>query len=384
MDEVILIDDAWWDRLADLTGGTSALCYQCGACTATCPWGLVSPHTLSVRSLVRRAQLGLLVGDGDLWRCSTCARCEESCPRGVHITDVFRGLRAVAWEQRAIPAGLPSLLWSVYWNGNPWSQPPSQRSAWAKGLDVPRFDAAQHEVLLYVGCTASYDRRAQQIARSLIRVLNAAGVRFGTLSDEEPCCGEAVLSLGHRPYFEEIAGQTAAVFQAEGVTQVVTISPHCYDVFRNHYPRSEAGFRPLHYTQYLATLIEQGRLAFDQALEARIAFHDPCYLARHNDEVEAPRLVLASISGVEVVEMASTGAETVCCGGGGGRMWMETPPGERFSDLRVREALATGASILATACPFCVACLEDSVKAQRTPGLIVRDVAEIAALALSA
>jgi Fe-S oxidoreductase len=301
----------------------------------------------------------------------------------VRITDVFRGLRAAAWERRAIPAGLPTLLWSVHWNGNPWSQPPSQRSAWAKGLDVPRFDPAQHEALLYVGCTSSYDRRAQQIARSLIRVLNAAGVRFGTLGDEEPCCGEAALSVGHRPYFEEIAQQTAAVFRVKGVQQVVTISPHCYDVFQNHYPRPDAGFRPLHYTQYLASLIEEGRLAFDRALDARIAFHDPCYLARHNGEVEAPRRVLASIPEIETVEMASTGTDTLCCGGGGGRMWMETPSGERFSDLRVGEAVATGASVLATACPFCVACLEDSVKAQRIPGLVVRDIAEIAAMALS-
>jgi Fe-S oxidoreductase len=302
----------------------------------------------------------------------------------VDISDVFRGLRALAWEERRVEAGLPTLLWSVYWNGNPWSQPPSQRSVWGKGLDLPVFDPDQHEILLYVGCTPSYDRRAQQIAHAVVAVLQAAEVRFGYLGEDEPCCGEAVLSVGHKPYFQEIINHAASVFDSAGVSTVVTISPHCYDVFKNHLPQQagQNSILPLHYTRFFSRLLEDGRLAFDQPVEARLTFQDPCYLGRHNNEYEAPRRILESIPGVEVSEMDDHGVDALCCGGGGGRMWLETEAGERFSDLRVKQALGTGAGILATACPFCIACLEDSVKGMKLDNLRVLDIAEIAALAL--
>jgi Fe-S oxidoreductase len=384
------IDDELWERLNELTGGASALCYQCGVCTAACPWGLVRQEALSVRSILRQAQLGLQYGGDGLWLCTTCAQCQAYCPRGVNGSEIFRSLRLLAWERRAVENGLPSLLWSLYWNGNPWSQPPSTRSAWSKGLDVPQFDAEQHELLLYVGCTSSFDRRAQKIVRALVAILNRAGVSYGFLGNEEPCCGEAALSLGHKTYFEEIAQETTRFFQKRGVRKLVAISPHCYDVFKNHYPgvgRDEISPRDAissyHYTQYLAGLLEQGRLDFSPAVEqVRITFQDPCYLGRHNGEYEAPRRLLAAIPGVELVEMENSRVDGLCCGGGGGRTWLETAPGERFSDLRVVEAQRSGASILATACPFCILCLEDSRNAQHIPDLAVLDIAEILASAL--
>jgi len=393
--EPYVIDDILWDRLVELTGGEASLCYQCGVCTAICPWGSVRQEHLSVRTLIRQAQLGLF-GNGDgailpagqehlnLWLCTTCAQCQAYCPRGVDISRVMRALRSIAWERRKVEKGLPSLLWSIQWNGNPWSQPPSQRPAWSKGLDIPTFEPSQHEILFYVGCTSSYDRRAQKIARALTRVLAAAGVRFGYLGEDEPCCGEAALSVGHHDYFQDIACQAAQRFSQRGVSQLITISPHCYDVFRNYYPEEIAGeiFFAHHYTQYLAHLLNVERLKFAQPLNARVTFQDPCYLGRHNGEYKAPRRVLESIPGIELVEMQSHGVDGLCCGGGGGRMWLETEAGERFADLRLQQALATGADILATACPFCVACLEDSLKASGIRTLRVLDVAEIAASAL--
>lgn len=378
-----VIDDALWEHLIDLTGGAAALCYQCGTCTVTCPWGLVRQEPLAVRILMRQAQIGLQDENTGLWLCTTCAQCEAQCPRGVRISDVFRGLRTIAWEQRQVEKGLPSLLWSVFWNENPWAQPPSQRAAWTKGLTLPAFDPNQHEILLYVGCTSSYDRRAQKIARALVQVLNAAGVAYGYLGNEEPCCGESVLSLGHQPYFQEIAANTAGRFHERGVSRLVAISPHCYDVFKRHYPQVSGDFQPLHYTQYLAQLIDEGRLKFKGSLPRRITFQDPCYLGRHNGEYEAPRRVLSAIPAIELVEMPNARADSLCCGGGGGRMWLETAPGERFSDLRVQEAADTGAEILATACPFCIVCLEDSAKAMQLGDLRTMDVAEIAAIALA-
>lgn len=378
----LVLDDALWERLLELTGGAAAQCYQCGVCTATCPWGLVRSETLSVREFIRRVQLGLEASEA-LWLCTTCAKCEAYCPRGVPISEVFQALREFAWERREAPAGLPSLLWSLHWNDNPWGQPPSQRGQWAQKLGVPEFDPAQHEVLFYVGSAAAFDARAQKVAAALVRLFRAADVAFGILGNAEPTSGADALDVGHRPYFAEVAARAAEVFRARGVGRVVALSPHSYDVFKNHYPPVSETFAPLHYTQFLAELIAQGRLRFTQPVTRRVAFHDPCFLARHNAEVEAPRQVLAAIPGLEVVELADSGVDTLCCGGGGGRMWLETEADARFSDVRVGQALATGATILATACPFCIVCLEDSLKAQKIADLVVLDIAEIAALGLS-
>jgi Fe-S oxidoreductase len=315
-----------------------------------------------------------------LWLCTTCAQCEAYCPRGVKVTEVILGLRYMAWKRNQPLPGLPSLLWSVYWNNNPWDQPPSQRTQWARHLAIPTFDPGQHEILYYVGCAASYETRAQVVAESVVKVLRAAGVAFGTLGDQEPCSGEEVLSVGHQPYFREIAERTRTLFKARGVTQLVTSDPHSYDAFKNHSKIDDFAV-PQHYTQFLALLLDQGRLTFkstETPKPVKITFHDPCYLARHNAETEAPRKVLGAIPGVTLVEMENHSSDTLCCGGGGGRMWIDTAAGERFSDLRVMEALETGADILATACPYCISCLEDSVKAKGIKGLVVRDVAEIA------
>lgn len=381
-EEALLIDDQLYERLNDLSGGAAGICFQCGVCTAACPWGMVRREPLSVRSLMRMAQLGLQDGSGSLWLCTTCAQCEAYCPRGVNISSVFRALRAVAWERSKTAAGLPSLLWSVFWNDNPWSQPPSQRASWARDLDVPDFNAAEHEILLYVGCTSSYDRRDQMIATALVHTLNAAGIKFGYLGEEEPCCGEAVMSLGHGEYFQEVAAKAMAAFQKAGVGKLVTISPHCYDVFKNHYPGRNEGFQPLHYTQYLAQLLEGEVLEFSKPLDLQITFQDPCYLGRINDEYDAPRQVIRALPGIELVEMEDSRINGLCCGGGGGRMWLETPLGERFADLRIKQAVKTGADVLATACPFCLTCLEDSLKVLKAEHLVVRDIAELAAEAL--
>lgn len=381
-EDILLIDDELWEELLALTDGAVAECFQCGVCTATCPWGLVRKVPLSVRTLMRQAQIGLRAGDSNLWLCTTCAQCEAYCPRGVDIPEVFRGLRTLAWQRGHVQGGLPSLLWSIHWNDNPWTQPPSQRANWAQDLEIPIFDPRAHEILFYVGCTSSYDTRGQKIACALVQLLEAAHVDYGFIGDDEPCCGESALSVGHKPFFDEIAEDTARIFNDRGVSRVVTISPHCYDVFKNHYPRIGNGFQPLHYTQFVAQLLAEGRLKFTKALDLKVTFQDPCYLGRINGEYDAPRQILHAISGLELREMVAHREDGLCCGGGGGRMWMETPVGERFSDIRIAQALQTGADELVTACPFCVSCLEDSLKISNAEQLDIIDVAEIAALAV--
>lgn len=383
-ERVLQLDDAAWERLLELTRGAVAECFQCGVCTAACPWGLVRKEALTVRSLIRRAQLGDGGGDHALWLCTSCAQCEAYCPRGVNITRVIRALRLLAWERRQVEKGLPSVLWSLYWNNNPWSQPPSQRMSWAANMHLPMFDPQNHEVLLYIGCTSSYDRRAQHIAHALVRLLNAAEVSFGVLGEAEPCCGEAALSLGHLHYFKDLARNAMRTFDAYGARRVVTLSPHCGYAFKQAYAEwaEEVTFEVLHYSQYLHELVQAGRLRFRSVGMQRVTFQDPCYLGRRLGEYAAPRAVLHAIPGTNLVEMEVHGVDALCCGGGGGRMWMETPAGERFSDLRIQQARQTQAEMLITACPFCLLCLEDSAKTVKAESLRVLDLAEYACLAL--
>ncbi len=383
-DQILELDEATWERMLQLTHGAVAECFQCGVCTAACPWGEVRQEPLSVRTLIRRAQLGIGHDNHTLWLCTSCAQCAAYCPRGVDINQVMRALRLLAWERRQVEKGLPAVLWSLYWNDNPWQQPPSQRMAWANDLNLPKFDPQVHEVLLYIGCTSSYDRRAQQVARALVRLLRGAGVSFGVLGEAEPCCGESALSLGHLYYFRDLAREALQVFAEHGVHKLIAISPHCWYAFTQAYPAldEKVAFEAMHYTQYLHELVQAGRLAFRAGGTRSVTFQDPCYLGRLSGEYHAPRQVLKAIPGTNLVEMEAHGVDALCCGGGGGRMWLETPAGERFSDLRIPQAQHAGAEVLVTACPFCLICLEDSAKTARAATLKVIDLAEYACLAL--
>src|SRR3990172_7295172 len=332
-DEPLTLDDALWDRIVQITSGAAAACYQCGACTAVCPWGLVRSESINVRKLMRRSQLGLQGGNGaaDPWLCTTCGYCKALCPRGVDIPGVIHSLRREAWRQNAVPKGLRSLLWDVHWDGNPWGQPPSQR--------------------------------------------------FGVLGEAEPCCGEGVLAVGNDEYLEEIVATNTRLFREIGARKVMTVSPHCFDIFSSHYTVGEE-FRPVHYTQFLAELVSGGRLpplAIDPLV---VTYQDPCYLGRKHDIYEQPRSVLQAVDGLELREMDNNREQGLCCGGGGGRMWMETPAQERFALLRVKKAAATGAQVLATACPACLACLDDGLKVAGEESMRVMDIAETVEMGL--
>ncbi|MBI4608370.1 MAG: 4Fe-4S dicluster domain-containing protein [Candidatus Rokubacteria bacterium] len=374
-----VLDDAVWEEVVEGTRGLAAPCFQCGVCTAVCPWGLVQKDPVSIRRLIRLAQLGVEGWGAAIWLCTTCGACEALCPRGVPVSEVLLALRGLAWKRRAVPKGLATMLWAVHWDGNPWDQPPSSRTAWAKGLDVPSFSGDQ-ELLLYVGCTAAYDRRSQKVARSLVRLLRDAGVSFGILPDE-PCCGEAVRMVGQEEYLAELMETTATRFREARVRRLVALSPHCFDMFRNRYPFC-AELEVLHYTELLASLVEEGRLRFRKETPVTVTYHDPCYLGRRHGIYDPPRKLLGAIPGVTVVEMACSREYALCCGGGGGRMWLETQAGERFGEFRVRQARETEAELLVTACPFCLLCLEDGAKVLGEDRLKVLDLAELACQAL--
>ncbi|MGA7476161.1 MAG: (Fe-S)-binding protein [Thermoplasmata archaeon] len=359
----VRFDDDAWEALAATTNAN--LCFQCGTCTAACPLAETTP--LRVRQLVREAQFGET--DAFLWKCMTCAECNASCPRGVDIVSLIRGLRGRQWHTRDVPKGLPTLLWGMYSDGNTFHLPPKDRASWLQDVKVP----GKGSTLLYVGCAASYDPRAQRIARSVAALLNLAGVEYQVMGNEEVCCGEAARSVGHDALFQDLQQRNTESFRKRGVERVIAISPHSFDALKAG-QAANGGPQVVHYTQAIEELLDSGKLGKDSA-KGTVTYHDPCYLGRHNGVYESPRRLL-ELSGLKVVEMGNSRAQALCCGGGGGRMWMETAPVERPGSRRVHEAAGTGAELLATACPYCISVFESERGSETIP---VTDVAELIA-----
>jgi len=356
------------------------LCMQCGMCTGSCPWRIVD-GPFNIRRLIRMAQLGVEGYESDdiLYGCTTCNKCVLKCPRGVTIIDVVRAMRAMIAETGAIPGVLRTVTGSVHSNGNPWSEPREKRTAWMEGLDVPVFDEGT-EYFLFVCCTSAYDARSQNIAKAMVKVLSAAGVSFGVIGEEESCCSESVRKIGDEELFMNTAEKNIKLYKEKGVKKIITTSPHCYYTLTKEYPEFGGDFEVLHYTQLLAGLLEEGKLKLSGTLNKKITYHDPCYLGRHNDVYDEPRALISAVTGGNLVEMKRIRNESLCCGAGGGRLWMETKPEWRFSDVRIHEACETGAPILATACPYCITMLEDSRKTlNKEDEIEIKDISELIA-----
>ena len=353
------VDGERWDLVVEATDGAANVCYQCGTCTASCPYGALGEEPISVRDMMRRTQLGVDGVGEELYRCLTCKQCEASCPRGVDIMDAMIGLREVAFGEDAAPGKLEGALWSVYEEDNPWERPASDRGEWLEAvpddIDVPVGEDAN--VLFYVGCTPSYDPALQSVPSAIVQLFEAADVDYTVLGDDEVCCGDVIRQTGEPDFFEQLAEMNAGAFEATGAETVVTTSPHCAETFADEYGL-DAEVR--HYTEYLVDLLEAGDLEFGD-LDRTVTFHDPCYLARGMATIEAPRRLLAA-AGVEIDELEDSGVDTLCCGGGGGNMWREADMEERFADRRATQADETDAEELLTACPYCVQTLDDGVK----------------------
>lgn len=365
---------------AVVAAGGEALkeCFQCGLCTGTCPWNLLK--SFSSRSLIHRAQLGLADFESeDTWTCATCGACVARCPRGVAIIDIMRALRNIVVEMGAgyFPESLRVTLKNIGGAGNPLGELPERRMDWATGLGVKQFTAGT-AVLYFPCCVPAYDPSAKRLSQSMARLLKMAGVDYGVLGSLEVCCGESVRKAGAENLFQTLAQKNVQTFSEHGVRQVVAGSPHCFHTFRNEYPQLGGDFSVEHYTQYLLRLVRGGKLKLTKSLDIKVTYHDPCYLGRHNGVYEEPRELLRSIPGLELIEMEDYGPDSLCCGGGGGRIWEETKKGERLSDLRLDQALDTGASVLAIACPYCLLNFEDGVLGSaKYEGIKVKDIAEL-------
>jgi len=336
-------------------------CFQCGLCDVVCPWNRV--RDFSMRKIVRQAAFGMTeIESEDIWRCTTCGRCPQQCPRDVQQIASVVALRRIATEYGVFPTPVKPVRTasaSLVGEGNPLSEERAKRADWSEGLSVKKF-AEGTEVLYFPGCYLCYDPRMKKVARATADILKKAEVDFGILGVEENCCGESIRKTGDEELFKRLAKENIKTFIDNGVKKILVSSPHCYHTFKNEYPEFMANFEVVHISQYLFELIDEGRLELTGEYGRKVTYHDPCYLGRHNGVYDEPREVLKKIPGLDLHEMPDSREDSLCCGGGGGRIWMETPKGERFSDLRLDQAMGIGAEVLVTACPYCITNFEDS------------------------
>jgi len=366
------------EMIRDAGGETFRSCFQCGLCTASCPWNNV--RTFMPHKKITESKFGLVeLSEEDWWLCSTCNMCVSRCPRGVAITDVIRAVRNITLDSviRAVPESLRNAMGSLKNAGNPWGGNREERSDWVKDIAIPPVNE-NTEMLYFSCCTPAYDPKMGSVARATARILQKTGAQFGILGSNESCCGESVRKAGNYALFDSLAARNIAAIQTSGVKELIVTSPHCYETFKHDYPALGAHFTVTHFVQYLARLIDEERLIFKKPFPKNVVYHDPCYLGRHNGIYDEPRRVLENIPHLTLLDENNARENSLCCGGGGARIWMETKKGERFSDTLVKQAIDVGADVLATACPYCILNFRDSaLTLGKEDTLKVMDISEI-------
>lgn len=317
-----------------------------------------------------------------LQSCTGCSNCVANCKFefGQHVLNIILAAREEMVENGLVLPRSARFFKNIEATGNPFRELPSDRGKWADNTGIPQYNG--HDYLLYVGCVASYDSRGQEVARALGHILLNAGVSFGILGQREKCDGNEVNMLGEKRIFNMLANENREAFASLGVRKIIALSPHSYNAFKKLYPNT---YEVYHYTHILRLLLRKRKLNLSKKLNAKLTFHDPCFLGRHNDEYEAPREVLNSVPGIEFVEMERNRQNAFCCGGGSGNFYIDSFGGGENSPARsrVREALETGADILAVACPTCMIMLSDAVKSEKLEEkLAIKDICEVVKEAL--
>ncbi len=379
------------DAILEAGGSEAYRCYQCGNCMAVCPWYHVESVTYPVYRIPQSVKLGAIMTSEDaaviehevneVYRCVGCESCTSWCPHEVSLPNVMRAIRRILVEFGSYPAELSESVSRIQSSGNPFGEPRENRAQWIDGLEVPDY-GPDTEYLYSPCCVPAYDPRAKKAAQATVAVMNAGGLSFGILGAGESCCSESIRRAGAEDVFQEVAGGNVRAYQAAGVARVVVTSPHCLTTFKHEYGELGAEFEAVHQTQVFHRLITEQRLVPTNELAKKVVFHDPCTLGRMNGIYDEPRQVLKSIPGLELVEIPNYSREhSLCCGGGSGGVWLERPKGERLSDVRVQQAVDTGAEVLAVACPYCLQMFEDSVKTMDVD-LEVRDISELLAESL--
>jgi Fe-S oxidoreductase len=361
-------------------------CMECGRCEDACP-ATATGKPLSPKAVVIDLRNLMSLGGKDvhqtirdetLWACTMCQACVQECPVLIGHVDLISDMRRDLIGEGKLSGPPAKALQQIGGQSNPYGRSNSERLAWAEGLAVPTAESNPgFEHLFWVGCAASFDPRAQKIARATVQLLKDAGVNFAVLGKEETCTGDPARRIGDEFLFQQRAQTNVETLTRRKVKKMVTPCPHCYNTLKNEYPQFGGHYEVQHHSTLLAELLAAGRLS-DGGNEEPVTLHDPCYLARVNGEVEATRAVIGADRNAQYREMPRCGKKTFCCGAGGGRMWFEEAPSQRVSVLRAQEALATGARTLATACPFCLNMMTDGMAGTKGGEKVnVLDIAEL-------
>jgi len=407
------ISDFTWKQLFD----TDA-CTMCGRCTSVCP-AHATGKPLDPREIVLKVgevmnatadprttpPIGVVDGitigadsvferitSQELWACTTCKACDENCPVNIEILDKILDMRRyLSLMESDFPASLGNVYRSMENSANVYGMNQGDRGDWAndlEGIEIiePGSSAGPHEYLMWVGCAGSFDDRNKKTSRALAKLLQRADIDFAILGPSELCTGDSARRSGNEYIFQMLAMQNIEMLDGAGVTKIITQCPHCFNTLKNEYPQLGGNYEVIHHSQFLSQLIEEGRLSMAGAsLAERVTYHDSCYLGRHNDVYMAPRNVIGSLKGIDIVEMPRNGTKGMCCGAGGARMWMEESIGKKVNDERAQEAIATGATRVAVACPFCYVMMDDGVKgAGKGDDVVVQDLAEMLLEAMEA
>jgi Fe-S oxidoreductase len=392
-----------WNDLFD-----SYSCTECGRCNDVCP-ATNTKKPLNPRLVIHDIKVNLInngpllikgkrpskpligskgegsVSEDAIWDCTTCRACMEVCPVFIEHVPKLVDMRRYLVETKAdFPEELLNFFENIENRSNPWGIAPAERVKWCAGIEVKPFEAGKTEYLYYVGCSGAFDSRSIQISLAMAKILDAAGISWGILGTDEPCCGDSVRRLGNEYLFDHMARANIKMFQERGIKKIIVSCPHGYSTFQNDYRQYGAEFGVIHYTELINTLIKEGRLNVSTTDGlGKVVFHDSCYLGRYNDIYEAPRQVIASINGKKPVEMDRHRSNSFCCGAGGGRMWLEEGRGERINIARVREALKENPDTICSSCPFCLVMFEDGLKDEGAMDRVkALDLAEVVARAL--
>lgn len=344
-------------------------CMECGRCTEVCPaWNVgkvLNPKQVvqDIRgAMVSGQEVAAAVSEEALWACTTCHACVEACPVLIRHVDLIVDARRNLVSEGMLSGSAATMLRQTASTGNAWGQPAANREDWMKDLEIPLCrDGVDFEYLFWVGCAGATDPGAIKTTKAVAALLKKAGVRFACLGKEEACTGDPARRVGEEFLFQDKAAQNASVFERYGVRKVVTACPHCLNSLKNEYGDFGAKLEVFHHSQLLQTLVRKGDLLAARPPSGDTVYHDPCYLSRVNEESEAPRALLSDAQ----IDPEHNRQKTLCCGAGGGRMWMEEAPDQRPSVRRAEELLATGAKTVAVACPFCRIMLGDSLKQVR-------------------
>lgn len=400
------VTDLTWKQLLDLY-----TCTECGRCTVVCPTTItgkaLKPRdlTIDLRDHLNAAAKEILGDPGEspraparelpgdvistdvIWDCTSCRWCEEACPLFISYVDKIVAMRRhLVLEKADFPEEANIAFRGMEVNGNPWQLPQETRGDWADGLGVPlASEGGEFEYLFWVGCAGSYDDAGKRTSRALARLLQAAGVKFAILGPEETCTGDSARRLGNEYLFQMLAQANVEVLNGYKVKKIVTNCPHCFNTLAHEYPDFGGHFEVVHGTQLVAELLAKGALTLGQASKATsLTYHDPCYLGRTNREFDAPRRILAAIPGLEVREAPLSREKGMCCGAGGGRMWLEENRGERINQTRVKQLRESGCADAAVACPFCYVMISNGQQELGFEEAKTFDVLELAAQALTA